>query len=106
MGLRSLVNEVLEARKGCVAEKQWLILVERLLSSVAIEESLFVLNESLKLDINDLLPFDAKKLLFEKIILLERDEIIMKQFAWWLQLNGGPDWDDLAQDLLSQAESL
>jgi hypothetical protein len=57
-------------------------------------------------DLSDVIPFDIKKTLYERIIELNTtDTNKMKEFAWWLQLNGGPDHDGYARVLLLLASS-
>jgi hypothetical protein len=84
-----------------VSEKR-LDIIKMIRSSTLLDE----MNQIIKNDLSDIIPFDVKKELFERIIELNTDNIQkMKEFAWWLQLNGGPDYDGYARILLLASES-
>jgi len=79
------------------------VLKERfaIVKEIKISNQLDEMNQIIVNDVSDIIPFDIKKSLFEKIIELNTDDIQkMKEFAWWLQLNGGPDYDGYARILL------
>lgn len=70
-------------------------------------DNLDEMNQIILNDISDRIPFDIKKALFEKIIELDvNDAQKMKEFAWWLQLNGGPESDGYAKILLLLASKI
>ena len=60
------------------------------------------LKKCIEIDLDDILPFDQKNKIFEKLISLERTHENLKKYAWWLQLNGGPEFDSLASSLLAE----
>ena len=85
-----------------VSEKRFSIIRAIKSSNKLDEMNLIIIN-----DVSDRIPFDIKKALFEKIIELNTsDAQKMKEFAWWLQLNGGPDSDGYARILLLLASKL
>ena len=105
MGLLDSTKEIIEGRTNDVSKTEWISLKQKLSADIERETSLTVLQTALGLDTGDLLPFEQKKLLFEKIMAIDRTKSSIENFAWWLQLNGGPDWDGLAEELLNEAES-
>lgn len=82
--------------------KKRLDIIKMIKTSTLLDE----MNQIIKNDLSDIIPFDVKKELFERIIELNTDNIQkMKEFAWWLQLNGGPDYDGYARILLLASKS-
>lgn len=71
-------------------------------NAIATIESVETIQEALSLDVGDTLPFEQKKMLYEKLIQLDTSAINLQNFAWWLQLNGGPQWDSYADELLAK----
>ena len=106
MNLLDISIKILSLRKVDSSSKlEWKELKSKLEYLILLETSLNQLKGVLKLDIKDLLPFEQKKILFEKIICMEKNKDNLNNFAWWLQLNGGPDYDDYSMLLLEEPQS-
>jgi len=108
MNLIISTENILEMRtiKSQYSSELWRSLKANLQDAILKETSLEILKKALQMDTQDLLPFEEKKFLFERILSFERNKDNLQNFAWWLELNGAPDWDDLAESLLSEAESI
>ena len=104
MELNKKITELLtdiNSRKD-VSEKRFAII-----KAIKMFNEIGEINQIIINDISDIIPFDIKKALFEKIIEINTDDPHkMKEFAWWLQLNGGPDYDGYARVLLLLASKI
>jgi hypothetical protein len=84
-------------------EANWSVRREALASAIDASNDPGDLRSSLDLDVDDLLPIDLKTKIYERLLTVtERTPELLRRFAGHLQLHG-PDWDDLARDLLAEA---
>lgn len=106
MNLVKITQNLLKAQSKSISNKEWNTLKQQLNDELEQINKAQLLHEVLALDTGDVLPFEQKKGLYEKLIQLEGKKANFQSFAWWLQLNGGPDWDEYAEQLLDRAKSL
>ena len=104
MDLIKLTKNILKTRESKTSKEEYENLKSVMEKQLRNTNSLETIKRTFQLDEQDVLPFDAKKALFEKLISLEKNKENLENFAWWLQLNGGPDWDELANELLIEAK--
>jgi hypothetical protein len=105
MSLQMAVKALIKLRNtNDSSELQWNVCKTNLRNEIEKQRDNSSLKNALDLDSNDVLPFDEKKLIYEKLLALDRDNNILKEFGWWLQMNGGPDFDKLAESLLQESE--
>ena len=61
---------------------------------------------TLKADSGDVMPIDLKRRLYSRCIVLDPDNaVLLREYAWYLELHG-PDWDDEAAILKAKAAEL
>jgi hypothetical protein len=105
MYLLDIVKRIVEARSSGEDAGDLDILRDRLSRKLVEVEDELKLVEALQLDSGDILPFSEKKM-YDKLLKLDRAPEYLREYAWWLQLNGGPDWDDEVDRLLAEADDL
>ncbi len=106
MNLIENVDKLIKERNVVYLEKRWNHLCKSLEENISKENSLDILICALHLDSNDVLPFEQKKMLFEKILSIQKSRKMLRSFAFWLKLNGGPDWYELVESLLIESDEL
>lgn len=98
--ITELINDI--NRQKDVSKKR-----VNIIKAIKVSNQLDQINQIIVNDISDIIPFDIKKALFERVIEVNTNDFqIMKEFAWWLQLNGGPDYDGYARVLLFLATKI
>jgi len=60
--------------------------------------------KAIRADTGDIIPFREKKLMYDKLVELGGKPDYYRDYGYWLRLNGGPDWDDRAAQLLRKAK--
>jgi len=75
--------------------------VERLLASTDDPNAVW---RAIRTDSPDIIPFQFKMLMYDRLIELGSKSKYFRDYAYWLKLNGGIDWDDKADQLLQDAE--
>lgn len=106
MDLTETVEKIVEIRKSERSGEDLDMLRANLTDKLTEVEDHRVLTEALELDERDVLPFREKQAIYDRLLQLRRSPEHLRRYAWWLQLNGGPDWDDEADRLLSEANEL
>lgn len=104
MRIIEAVQNMLHARTEEYNESDWNKLKDALMRVIETCENVEELKEGLKIDESDILPFEPKMAMHERLIKFERSKENLQEYAWWLQMNGGPDWDGKAEELLREAE--
>lgn len=103
INLKKIIKDLLNTKAE--NEAHWEALKQTMNEAITSTQTASFIQEAIHLDENDRLPFEQKKMLYEKLIELEAQPTHLQNFAWWLQLNGGPAWDAYAEALLQRASS-
>jgi hypothetical protein len=106
MSFTTAAHDILELRRRPSDESAWNKAREAFQDELSSCQEPDEVRKALESDLNNELPVDLKSEAYELLLSLDgRSPETLRRYAWHLQLHG-PDWDDLAEAMLSEADEI